>query len=303
LRRAFISESVGPSKIKIKAGQGTNAVDVSSNNRKLNINADSPSSIHLRICRSAEMRMASSNHLRIWAGGGRLCRSVEINSEAGQSFNSYYSSALIFNKANWRCWREHTCDPTIEIFRSFERKHFFPTIESNLQKYASVSFWSASIASVGLLIQAIIPLQRDIQDVIAGTSPLRTQSIIHQTAALILFLAGYVHCISTDILVWKTRSLPNNAGSRWFKTVLTFLAISPFLISFVPHPASGGSGNLEEMTYGAIGQWICVLSLLLYFASYHFEFTFVRLPTTSSSSGNEGHDMNPLLVQRSTATD
>jgi hypothetical protein len=191
------------------------------------------------------------------------------------------------------------------IFSSarFARKHFFPTIESNLQKYASVSFWSASIASVGLLIQAIIPLQRDIQDVIAGTSPLRTQSIIHQTAALILFLAGYVHCISTDILVWKTRSLPNNAGSRWFKTVLTFLAISPFLISFVPHPASGGSGNLEEMTYGAIGQWICVLSLLLYFASYHFEFTFVRLPTTSSSSGNEGHDMNPLLVQRSTATD
>ena len=187
------------------------------------------------------------------------------------------------------------------IFSSalFARKNLFPMVESELQAYAEVSFWSASVASMGLCVQAIVPLQVDILDVIAGTVPLSTQSIVHQTAALVLFLSGYVHCITMDILLWKSRSLPNNSAARWLKTALTVTAISPFVISFMPHPASGGSGNLDEMTDGAIGQWICVSSLLFYFASYQIEFSSIRNSANIMKNKSEGDDTSLLLTASS----
>jgi hypothetical protein len=176
----------------------------------------------------------------------------------------------------------------------FARNNFFPLVENSLQCYARTSFWSATMAGLGLLLQAVVPLQSDILAVIDGTSSLRMQSIVHQSGALILFLAGYVHCVSTDILLWKTRTLPNNFKSRWCKTVLTVLAISPFFIAFLPHPATGGSKDLDDMTEGAIGQWICVLSLLFFFASYHVEFGPIRFIGTTYNRPDQEHDLRHL---------
>ena len=184
----------------------------------------------------------------------------------------------------------------------FARKYMFSVVEIHLQSYASVSFWSATVAAVGLALQAVVPLQSDILSVIAGTSPLRAQSGVHQMGALVLFFAGYMHCISSNVLLWKSRTIRTDRKSCWFKTVLTISAISPFFISFIPHPASGGTGTLDEMTEGAIGQWICVMSLLLYFASYQIEFNTIRYDLSSQigrasthSAEDQGRDMNPLL--------
>jgi hypothetical protein len=80
------------------------------NNRKLKNNADWPSSIHLRICRSDEIKIPSSIHLRICRSDEikipssihlRICRSVEINIKAGRSFDLYHNCAVIFIKANF----------------------------------------------------------------------------------------------------------------------------------------------------------------------------------------------------------
>ena len=188
------------------------------------------------------------------------------------------------------------------IFSSacFARKHFFPIVENSLQGYVRTSFWSATIAGLGLLLQAVVPLQSDILHVIDGTKPLRMQSVVHQAGALVLFSAGYVHCVSTDILMWKSKTLPNNSKSRWCKLVLTAMAILPFLVAFLPHPATGGSKDLDDMTEGAIGQWTCVLSLLLFFASYHVEFGPIRFSGTAPNHGDQGHDFRQL---RSAAMD
>jgi hypothetical protein len=188
------------------------------------------------------------------------------------------------------------------IFSSacFARNNFFPIVEDSLQRYARTSFWSATIAGLGLLLQAVVPLQSDILNVVDGTSSLRMQSVVHQTGALVLFLAGYVHCVSTDILLWKSKTLPNNCKSRWCKLILTVTAVSPFLLAFLPHPATGGSKDLDDMTEGAIGQWTCVLSLLFFFASYHVEFGPIRFSGIASNHGDKGHDFRQL---RSAATD
>lgn len=181
------------------------------------------------------------------------------------------------------------------IFSSayFARNNVFPIVEDSLKCYASASFWSATVAGLGLLLQAIVPLQSDILDVIDGTSSLQMQSILHQSGALVLFLAGYVHCLSTDILLWNSKTLPNYFKSRWCKIILTMTAISPFLIAFLPHPATGGSKDLDDMTEGAIGQWTCVLSLLFFFASYHVEFRPIRFSGTASNHGGEVREFRP----------
>ena len=56
------------------------------------------------------------------------------------------------------------------------------------------------------------------------------------------------------------------------KVFLTTLTIAPIGIAVLRHPTAGTTSNADEMSWGAVGQWGAVLSLLLYFGSYHFEF-------------------------------
>ena len=72
----------------------------------------------------------------------------------------------------------------------FARWYLFPAVETDLQIYAHISFYSALLAGCGLIVQAVVPLQSDILNVIDGTAKLQAQSVVHQTSALVLFLAG-----------------------------------------------------------------------------------------------------------------
>jgi hypothetical protein len=130
---------------------------------------------------------------------------------------------------------------------------------------------------VGLVGQAVIPLQPNVDDVISGQAPVTAQSLVHQSCAGVLFLAGYVHAISMDLLLIKSRTLPSTARSRAVKCALTLGMLAPIWHGLVRHPTRSSPGKhaltLDEMSWGAVGQWLGVLSLLAYFASYHVEFT------------------------------
>ncbi|EKX55260.1 hypothetical protein GUITHDRAFT_149743 [Guillardia theta CCMP2712] len=160
------------------------------------------------------------------------------------------------------------------VSAKYAKDTFLWRAESHLQCLAKISYYFSLIAAMGLIVQATIPLQSNIFDVIKREAELRAQSMIHQTGALVLFLAGYAHCITMDILLFRSHALPSSTFSKRLKLVLTFLMLAPFFLAFIPHPASsvGPKKTVEEISYGAVGQWTCVGALLLYFASYHLEF-------------------------------
>ena len=49
------------------------------------------------------------------------------------------------------------------------------------------------------------------------------------------------------------------------KLFLNFTMMAPFFLAFIPHPATGAGASIDAMSWGAVGQWSCVLSLLLFF--------------------------------------
>lgn len=55
------------------------------------------------------------------------------------------------------------------------------------------------------------------------------------------------------------------------------------------------------MSWGAVGQWMCVLSLLFFFASYHFEFNQVFITDSSQTQvaflRPKGTQPSPLQIQ------
>jgi hypothetical protein len=110
-----------------------------------------------------------------------------------------------------------------------------------------------------------------------GQAPVVVQSIVHQSSAGVLFAAGYVHCITMDILLFKSASVPSPPASKVLKVLLTLGMFGPIVIGMVRHPTVNAQGEetmtLDDMSWGAVGQWVGVLSLLSYFSSYHFEFT------------------------------
>jgi hypothetical protein len=128
-----------------------------------------------------------------------------------------------------------------------------------------------------------------------GKAPVVVQSIVHQSSAGVLFAAGYVHCITMDILLFKSASVPSPPASKVLKVLLTLGMFGPIVIGMVRHPTVNAQGEetmtLDDMSWGAVGQWVGVLSLLSYFASYHFEFTH---PPLAGSHATEMQRSNCL---------
>ena len=87
--------------------------------------------------------------------------------------------------------------------------------------------------------------------------------------------------------MFKSRTLPTSSSSRWLKCLLTITAVAPFFLAFVKHPATNvpGESDLNAMSVGAIGQWICVISLLSFFVSYYSEFSGIRRERVQRGGG------------------
>eukprot|EP00802_Teleaulax_amphioxeia_P011783 Tamp_11819.p1 GENE.Tamp_11819~~Tamp_11819.p1 ORF type:complete len:215 (+),score=24.01 Tamp_11819:704-1348(+) len=123
-------------------------------------------------------------------------------------------------------------------------------------------------------------------------APVEAQSIVHQSSAAVLFAAGYVHCITMDVLLHKSAAVPSSRASKLLKLALTVGMFGPILVGLVRHPTVNAEGkqtmSLDDMSWGAVGQWLGVLSLLGYFASYHFEFAHPALGRQATEMKRDG---------------
>ena len=109
-------------------------------------------------------------------------------------------------------------------------------------------------------------------------------------------------------LTFFRKQIVTSSTHRWFKLGLTLTAIAPFFLAFLSHPASKSShtegADLDGMAWGAVGQWVCVLSLLLYFASYYEQFSPISGSAVRSDSARRtrtaeeiqnSNDTSPLV--------
>mmetsp|Transcript_17738 Transcript_17738/g.43030 ORF Transcript_17738/g.43030 Transcript_17738/m.43030 type:complete len:276 (+) Transcript_17738:273-1100(+) len=195
----------------------------------------------------------------------------------------------------------------------FANAHFLPLVENEHACLATTCFWAAIVAAGGLVWQAVIPIQANVKEVIEGSASIDLQSQVHQLGAVILFLAGYTHCVCMDLLLWRSKSLPAPLFSKRLKLFLTVTMLAPFATAMIRHPASAVERkiNLEALSWGAVGQWTMVGSLLLFVTSYQFEFNQSEVASSthglvSSPAGAEGESENPndnLLRRRAQSHD
>eukprot|EP00667_Euglena_gracilis_P010924 EG_transcript_11143 len=140
-----------------------------------------------------------------------------------------------------------------------------------------IGYWTSLLSAGCLCVQGLIPLQSDILDVIIKPSEgtvITAQSIIHQSAAGVLFFASLVNQCCMLRFYWRSHRL-RSALARVFPVTVamkagTFLgAVASIVFSIVWHPASGGaSAGLARMQWGAALQWLFVAAIIVNFASY-----------------------------------
>lgn len=109
------------------------------------------------------------------------------------------------------------------------------------RRAADVGTVLAFAAFAGLCMQAIVPLQPDILDVLGGQAPLSAQSLIHQLGAIVFFVASLLHGF---VVVWVLDNDDTLLCSRaqqprawWCKVVCLCALVVPAIIAFTFHPA------------------------------------------------------------------
>ena len=122
-----------------------------------------------------------------------------------------------------------------------------------------------------------------------GQARLTTASIVHQTAAGVFFLGSIAH-----MGLWLQLMMTVEAGcaiswqraphSFYFKASCFLLSIVPLPTAFILHPSSPVRSRLEltEADEGGLQQYVLVLCVAGFFASYYLEFlAFAQLERPS----------------------
>lgn len=144
---------------------------------------------------------------------------------------------------------------------------------------------SACVAFAGLAVVGALPLQRDVCQVMLGKALLTTESIVHQSAAAIFFLASTIHMGAWLLLVTRVDSTCAIARQRaprsfYLKATCFLLSFLPLPTAFLIHPASPVRARLKltDADGGGIQQYLLVLFVASFFASYAIELReFLRL--------------------------
>lgn len=88
------------------------------------------------------------------------------------------------------------------------KKLLAPILEINYQSFNLATMWCAFVSATGLLVQAILPLQSNIVEVMRHNADLTFQSIIHQFCAGVFFLFAVIHTVALLILAKYFRNAP-----------------------------------------------------------------------------------------------
>jgi hypothetical protein len=199
------------------------------------------------------------------------------------------------------------------LFVAFVLDPFFRFLAAELpadrRAYVLGARVSGPLASLGLILQAIVPLD-DSASHLLGTTPelavLTLQSTVHQAAASLFFMAGTLHVYCVVNVLAACRDVPG---------ITTFFAVSPdsyrtkytcllvlllIPLAIVLHPAAvhivGVSIDLSfdlRLLANAAAQFITVGSMLAFFVSYRYELSSIHFSQFLGSRGNFDRAMRP----------
>ena len=162
----------------------------------------------------------------------------------------------------------------------------------NHKHLVDIGIAAACIAFAGLAVVGALPLQRDICYVMLGQAELTTDSIIHQSSAGVFFLGALVHMgtwlrlvtsVDASCVVARVRA----PHSFYLKAACFLFSFLPLPAAFMLHPASPVRArlNLTEADSGGIQQYMLVLCVAGFFASYTIELrNFARLEAQDSKA-------------------
>ena len=137
---------------------------------------------------------------------------------------------------------------------------------------------SSAIAFAALAVVGAVPLQPDILEVMSGRRRLGADSILHQSAAAIFFLAAIIHMAVWLLMAWRA---PVGTRLHWRTALFSFgvkftclaLCFVPLPVAFALHPASPvrSTLSLRDADRGGLQQYSLVACVATFFASYALE--------------------------------
>eukprot|EP00906_Rhabdomonas_costata_P037120 RCo052176 len=179
---------------------------------------------------------------------------------------------------------------------------------------------SAALAVTALAVQAIVPLQANIMELVeppAGSgspSPgstdlpsLKPGTVVHQSAAGVLFVSALVHEVAVVVLFLRSAHLRVALGRPWryslgCKAAIVALQASALFGSMFFHPATPGSTGKDSprishelFLLGAAMQWAFVLLLLAFFTSYAIELYKLTWVVSGPVPGGAPGDVRSLV--------
>ena len=171
---------------------------------------------------------------------------------------------------------------------------------------------TSAIAFICLGLLGLVPLQRNVPDVMRGAAGLSSNSIVHQSAAAIFFLSSLLHQVLWLKLCYAERESPITGAlyhsvSFWFKLGCTLFGVLPLPTAMLVHPASPAREllSLSDADYGGLHQYCLVLCVASFFASYSLELQGVLHPTRVSQARDrrrrEYHDLAAHVRVEATA--
>ena len=171
---------------------------------------------------------------------------------------------------------------------------------------------TSAIAFICLGLLGLVPLQRNVPDVMRGAAGLSSDSIVHQSAAAIFFLSSLLHQVLWLKLCYAERESPITGAlyhsvSFWFKLGCTLFGVLPLPTAMLVHPASPAREllSLSDADYGGLHQYCLVLCVASFFASYSLELQGVLHPTRVSQARDrrrrEYHDLAAHVRVEATA--
>jgi hypothetical protein len=199
------------------------------------------------------------------------------------------------------------------LFVAFVLDPFFRFLAAELpadrRAYVLGARLSGPLAALGLLLQAIVPLDESASHLL-GTTPelaqLTLQSTVHQAAASLFFMAGTLHVYCVVNVLAAARDVPgitaffvvSHDSYRTKYTCLLVLLLIPLAI--VLHPAAVHIFGMPidisfdlRLLANAAAQFITVGSMLAFFVSYRHELASIHFSQFLGFRGNFDRAMRP----------
>ncbi|CEL95344.1 unnamed protein product [Vitrella brassicaformis CCMP3155] len=130
------------------------------------------------------------------------------------------------------------------------------------------------VATAGLFIQGVIPLQPDILMLMYGDrmDKVTALSLVHLASAGVFFVCAFIHGALVTLLLMQHKSPLIRMPSRLLKLGCVLV----FLVSIVISPALPHASAIERLNASGASQRLCVLCIIVFLSSYTLDMVQLR---------------------------